>query len=287
MPTLNNHALDHPVRILGMGDPGTGKTGSLANLINALPRWGIEQVIIQDWDDGLDILSFHVKPDKMQLVHYATLSDELKATQEGVKIRKVKAFPSGMGLMNNWQVGKEGEPGYENLGNANSWGKETIFICDTLTGLGDACMNYAIGTLNIDDDWKATGAAMKLQGKYVQLLRALNCHIILFSHVRFIGGGGQIVVQDQKQASAGVSSFKVVDSAEEGKAFPSALGRILPPTIGRHFNVQLEWCMKGTHRKISTVPRDDKMATKSPVKLQDYLSQETGLVDVFSAYLDR
>ena len=167
-PTLDMKKADTAIRILGMGDPGTGKTGSLAALINELPRWGIKRVIIQDWDNGLDILSAKVNPDKQSLVHYATLRDEMKATQEGVKVRENTALKRGMALMNNWKL--EGE----DLGNCNSWGLETLFVCDTLTGLGDACLNFAVDQLKINSHWKAVGEGMKIQGDYVQLLVALK-----------------------------------------------------------------------------------------------------------------
>ena len=219
MPTLRKHDSFKLVKLLGLGDPGTGKTGSLAALINELPRWGIEQVVIQDWDNGLDILTSYVKPEKQDLVHFATLRDEMKATQTGAQPRHADAFRQGMGLLNNWVLGDE------KLGPAVDWGSETLFVLDSITGMGDACMNHTRVHMNIDDDWKGTGAAMKLQDKFIQMLPALKCHVILFSHIRFMGGGGQQRITDKH----GTTMIKEVDSNTEGKGFPSALGKYFLP----------------------------------------------------------
>jgi hypothetical protein len=276
MPTLRDFEDTMILRLLGMGDPGTGKTGSMAELINCLPRFGIERVIIQDWDDGLDILAAQVKPDQKERVHYETLRDELKATQLGVAVRDPKAYTRGMALMNNWTTKTE------DLGPASKWGRETLFVCDTITGLGDACISFATEILKVTDDWQAVGAAMKHQGKYIQLLKALQCHIIVFSHIRYMGGGGVTQVVDK----FGKVSIKEVDSRVEGNAYPSALGQILPPQIGRHFNVQLEWKLIGSTRKVATIP-DKKMALKIPFDVKAEMDAKTALVDIFAAYLER
>jgi hypothetical protein len=202
----------------------------------------------------------------------------MKATQVGVIVKESTAFPRGMALMNNWIVGDE------NLGRASDWGPETLFVVDTITGLGSACMHFATDKLKIEDDWRATGGGMKLQGKYIEMLKGLKCHVIVFSHIRFMGGGGQVVTIDKNHP--GVISYKEVDSNADGTGYPSALGRILPTQVASHFNTQLHWRMKGSRREISTEP-DEKLVLKVPFKMKSSMPQETGLVDVFEAYLGR
>lgn len=276
-PTIRSHHSKELVRLLGLGDPGTGKTGSLPDLINNMAQFGIERVIIQDWDDGLDILLPHIKPEFQDKVYYETLRDELKPTQKGVDYRDATAFTRGMALMNNWKT-----KDYE-LGQAISWGKETLFVCDTLTGLGDACMAYASVKLGHGDDrWKGTGAAMDKQGPYIQMLVTLKCHIIVYSHIRFMGGGGRTTVVDKH----GQAAIKEVDSNLDGTGYPSALGRQLPTQIARHFNTVLEWKLVGKNRRIRTVP-EDKINIKLPFNLKEELPQDTGLTEVFSQFLNR
>jgi len=277
MGTLREHGSFKKLHLIGCGDPGTGKTGSLAALINELPRWGIERVVVQDWDDGLDILTSHVKPDKLDLVHYATLRDQMRPAAGGPIVRESLALGKGMNLMTNWKQGDE------NLGPALSWGPETLFVVDSLTGMGDAARNYAYDKLKVQDGWRNIGEGMEVQDRYVQMLIAMDCHVILFAHVRTIGGGGQQTIRDKD----GEASKKVVDNEDLGNQYPSALGRQLPKQIARHFNGLLMWHLVGKNRKIRTVPLDEKFAIKFPFKVGDELSQETGLVQIFSAYLDR
>jgi hypothetical protein len=260
-----------------MGDPGSGKTGALAALIKERARFGIERFAILDWDDGLDVLAALLSDEDLDCVYYETLRDELKATQKGVDIRTADAFTRGMALMNNWKAKDV------NLGPSLSWGPETVLVNDTITGLGDAAFNFCMAHGDTKgDSWRSIGAAMGLQDKLVQMLVALNCHTILNSHVRYMFGGGKKAVVD----AHGQIEYKEVDSRTDGEAYPSALGRQLPPTIGRHFNSILELKLVGKNRRIRTVP-EDRMNLKIPFKIKDELPQETGMVEIFDKFLNR
>lgn len=259
-----------------MGDPGSGKTGALASLIKERRKFNIERFVIMDWDDGLDILAALLDDEDKDAVVYETLRDELKATQKGVDIRTADAFTRGMALLNNWKTKDI------SIGPALGWGPETVLVNDTITGLGDACVNFAMVGEAGGDEWRATGIGMRLQDKLVQMLVALNCHILLNSHVRYMFGGGKKAEVDKH----GQLSYKEVDSRIDGEAYPSALGRNLPPTLGRHFNTVLELKLVGKTRKIRTVP-EGRMNLKLPFKMKDELPQETGMVEIFDKFLNR
>ena len=241
-----------------------------------MPNLGIERVIVQDWDQGLDILSFLVDHKVSDRVYFETLKDTLKPTQDGPKVKEATAYRRGMALMNNWITGDE------KLGPAVEWGRDTLFVVDSITGMGDAAMHFCTNVLNITDEWKATGEAMGHQAMYAKMLIALKCHLIVFSHIRFMGGGGRIEITSK---DGNLKSTKEVDSTVDGKQYPSVLGRLLPPQFGRHFNVQIKYHMIGSQRKIRTVPLDDKMALKVPFKVRDELPQETGLKEIFEAFI--
>ena len=277
MPTIRNHHSKKIFRGMLMGDPGCGKTGALISLIKERKRFGIEQFLFLDWDDGMDIIAAYLGDEDVDCVHYETLRDVLKATQVGVVIKDACAFPKGMALLNRWKQGDV------DLGPSSKWGAETCLINDTITGLGDAAMNFAKSHENIEDDWRATGAGMRLQDKLVQMLVALDCHIIVNSHVRYMGGGGR---RQEVSKDGQVKAIKEVDSNIDGQAYPSALGRVLPPTLGRHFNTILELKLVGKHRKIRTIP-EDRMNLKIPFQIKDELPQETGMVEVFDKFLNR
>lgn len=274
MPTIRNHASGNRMRLMGLGDPGTGKTGSLVEVIDRMDELGIERVIIQDWDDGLDILAKRCKPDNLDKVFYETLRDEMKATPLGPIPRGIpESFTKGMRLLNSWKD-KEVD-----LGTCNTWGPETLFVCDSLTGMGDAAKHWVMHLDNELDDWRATGKAMTLQDKYVQLCMSMRCNVIIFAHIRYMGGGGVQVTDMETKGEI----RKEMDSDAEGQGFPSALGRILPRQIGRHFNTTLEWKIKAQRRTIRTVP-EDRITLKCPVHLPQSLTQEGGLFQVIQAF---
>jgi len=99
----------------------------------------------------------------------------------------------------------------------------------------------------------------------------------MFCHIRFMGGGGEIVVIDKDQKH---QHTKEVDSKVHGVAYPSALGQKLPPQIARHFNTQLSWELKGKRRMVKT-EGSEKLPLKIPMDLPSELPQETALVTVF------
>ena len=61
MPNFKDHPRDQRVKALVCGEPGTGKTGALASLLNA-----DYTVAILDFDNGLDILNSYVEKPKLQ-----------------------------------------------------------------------------------------------------------------------------------------------------------------------------------------------------------------------------
>lgn len=280
MPTLREHHALERFKCMIMGDPGSGKTGSLAEVINNMDALRIERFVILDFDDGLDILLPLVKPEFHDRVFYETLVDPLKTVQDadGVRYGDSIAFPKACALLNNWKT-KE-----VNLGPSKEWGTETCLVLDSVTGVGDSCMAFANIKMKMDDDWKATGEAMKRQGKLIQLCKGLECHVVVMSHIRFMGGGGTKASIDKK---SGKLVYEEVNSRQFGDAYPSVLGQQLPPQVARHFNTVLEMKLVGKSRIVRTVP-EDRLNLKVPLfNLKDELPQETGLFTVFNEFLNR
>ena len=278
MPTLRDHSRSKAFRAIGIGDSGTGKTGSLVEVINNMEVLGLQRVIIADFDAGTDILAHLVKPDKLDSVFVETFRDKLKMDMDvGANIATGSALEASWArlvrFMSNW-------PG---VGAISKLDTTSLFVVDSITGLGDSNMNYAIGFgPEKGDSWRATGTGMRLQDKFIQLCIALECHFVLFSHIRFMGGGGRKVVEDKKGSKYTVE----VDSASEGQAYPSALGKILPTTVARHFNTMIEYKLIGRNRRIRTVP-EDRFALKCPIAMPEELPQDSGLFTVMKMFLGK
>ena len=63
-----------------------------------------------------------------------------------------------------------------------------------------------------------------------------------------------------------------VNSNVDGQAYPSALGKLLPTQIARHFNTMLEYKIVGKLRRIRTVPDlEGRMALKLPMPMPEEL----------------
>ncbi len=271
------------LKMIGVGNPSTGKTGSLCELANKMSDFGLERIIVADWDDGAEVLLRYIKPEAGENVYIETFRDQLKPQVDGeapivvgsdtgdlTGLKMKMAWARGMQMMNNWKT-----KDYD-LGRALTWGSETLFVCDTLTGLGDAGMNFANAILK-KDTWSGTGTAMNFQDKFTQMCQGLKCHFIMFCHIRYMGGGGQTVIIDKDGKH---QHTKEVDSNVDGTAYPSALGRILPPQIARHFNTQLLWELSSPKRVVKTTG-SEKLPLKIPMDLPSELSQEQALVKVF------
>ena len=88
----------------------------------------------------------------------------MKAVQstDGFVFQDSIAFPRACALLNNWTGAGA------SLGPPRDWGTETCLVIDSITGVGDSTMAFANVKMKMDDDWKATGEAMKR--------RCADCH---------------------------------------------------------------------------------------------------------------
>jgi hypothetical protein len=287
MGRLSDRKKTRLLKMIGVGNPSTGKTGSLCEVANNMKDFGLEKLVVLDWDDGAEVLLKHISPEAAKEVYVETFRDQLKPQVDGGApivlgsdvgnldgLKMKMAWARGMQMMNRWKT-----KDYD-LGKALDWGPETLFVCDTLTGLGDAGLNFAMAILE-KDGWSGTGTAMDFQDKFTQMCQSMKCHFIMFCHIRFMGGGGQTLIIDKDGKH---QHTKEVDSNVDGTAYPSALGRKLPPQIARHFNTQLSWELKGKKRVVLT-KGSEQLPLKIPMDLPSELPQETALVRVFKELL--
>ena len=263
MPKLSTHSESKPIKMLFIGDSGTGKTGALVSLVKA----GYNLVIL-DFDNGLDILVNLLleEPNADELlarVTYETCTDSLKAVNGTlVPNGQPKAYSKAMKLLSLWKTDDE------DLGAATSWDKKTILVVDSLTFMSKAIFRYVDFINNFKDPRQTYGESMKLIENTLGLLYsdAVQCNVIITSHISYI------------EAENGVN-----------KGYPSSIGKALSPTIPRYFNTVLQAKVTGAgaaaKRTIRTVP-DGSIDLKTavvPGKLKPELPINTGLADFFKA----
>lgn len=252
MPSLDQLTASQVVKLLLIGDSGTGKTGSVASLVKA----GYN-VRVLDFDNGWESLAAAVKrtcPERISSVVVECFRDTYKSTQAGPVISGMpKAFTGGLKLLDGW--GDLGHPG--------SWGPECVLVVDSLTFLSDAAYSWA-DALNpsAKDKRQIYGAAQEAIEHVLALLTgpSFNTNVIVTAHIRYID---------------------LPDGTKRG--YPTAVGQALSPTIPRYFNsvaaCQTEIGGKRTIQTLSTALIDLK--NPKSFEMQKSLPIETGLATFF------
>lgn len=255
MPSLSDRAAEPYVKLMYIGDSGTGKTGSLTSLVKA----GYNLRIL-DMDNNLEALVQWVKkecPDRLSSVEYETFRDEQKMTPSGPMPRGgAKAFTNALKMLDTWSDGTD----------PAEWGSDHILVIDTLTAMGDAAFNWAKGlnpTAKDKRQWFFS-AQQALEAMLAGLTSAeLRTNVIICSHIRQI-------------------DFE--DGSWHG--FPSAIGSALSRTIARFFPTLIlaESQLRGkeVRRTIRTIPTPNiDLKNPIPFKMEDRFDLGDGMAKIF------
>jgi GTPase SAR1 family protein len=260
MPTLDTLTASQVVKLLLIGDSGTGKTGSIASLVEA----GYD-VRMLDMDAGWESLAAAVRrrcPDRLASVQVESLRDRYKSSPLGPIIDGApKAFVSAIGLLDKWSDNTK----------PREWGPECVLVVDSLTFFSDAAYAWA-DSLNpsAKDKRQIYGAAQDAIEHVLALLTGadFNTNVIVTAHIRYID---------------------LPDGSKRG--YPIAIGQALSPTIPRYFNsvaaCQTQSGGRRTIRTLSTPLIDLKNPQSFDPRMADSLPIETGLATFFSILTGR
>lgn len=245
------------VKVMYLGDSGTGKTGSLASLV----KDGYTLRIL-DLDNGLDTLRQIVArdaPDGLDRVDYETRRDRYKATKTGPKLEGTPtAFTDSLALMTQWSDGTDPSQG----------GPQSIFVLDSLSSLGRAAFEWArFGAPSIKDPRQWFYTAQHAIEDIISNLtsESFRANVIVITHVSY------------QDVAEGLT-----------KGYPNSIGRALGPIISRYFNTLILaesiGSGKNVRRTIRTVPTGIiDLKTPAFFKLAVELPLEIGLSTLFKA----
>lgn len=254
MPTLDEHQSSQFVKLLYIGNSGSGKTGSLVSL---LPDYDLN---IIDMDNGLDALrnlAIAQCPDRMKAVSFETVRDKYRATPTGPQvIAPAKAFVRANNLLDKWLDGSKPE----------EWGPNKILVIDSLTYLGRAAFNWAVSMNPSSKDPRQwyKGAQDAVQGIIDTLTSdVFKTNVIVISHI------------DYGKDATGID-----------KGFVSSVGKALGPKLPAAFNTLILASTSGSgkfiKRKIQTMPTALlDLKNPAPLKIDAEFPLETGLADLF------
>ena len=252
MANLSTFDSIKPIKLLAIGDSGSGKTGALASLAKA----GYKLWII-DFDQGLDILASLLRGDEPALarVEFETFTDKLKSVQGRIiPDGPPTAFARALAKATEW------------LG--RGLGREDVLVWDSLTFSGHAALRYVLsinarsGQAPQIQDW---GQAMGMLEDLLSLLYSdeVRCNVVVTSHITYV-----------ESEAGGVS-----------KGYPTALGNKLPPKVGRWFNTMVLFKTVGSGastKRIIKTTSEPLIELKVPVlNVPPELPISSGLADLF------
>lgn len=257
MPSLGQLTDNPAIKMILMGDSGTGKTGSLVSLVKA----GYKLRIL-DFDSGLHVLGLMVKrqcPELLGNVMYRTLDDKYEANASGTVI-KPYAWVEACKMINRWKF-KERDGSEVDLGSPWTWGLDTILVIDSLTFLSQSAFNWAEG-LNPDAKDRRN-LYFEAQGAVEHMLAELKAdtfytNVIVISHIKYM------TRQDGQT-----------------KGYPVSVGSALSPNIPQYFNSMLQVLTKRSGRTIQTLS-SPLVDLKNPAAFGEELPLETGLAQFFA-----
>jgi hypothetical protein len=278
MPSLSNLPSNKPVKGLYMGDPGAGKTGSLAGLVAAGYK-----LRIYDFDNLLVPLYTYAKrdaADKLSNVSYQTFTDAMQnpgvpAVMIGGRMAVQSftrgtptAFVNGLKQLTKWYVPATDTSPAEDLGDPGTWGRDTIVVIDTLTNLAAAAFRYVVALNPLAKEPQTH--YFSAQQMVMQVLTLLgseqfNTNVLVLAHV------------DYKENHLSLM-----------KGFPRSIGSALNSQIGGCFNCVLLAETKSPTEKVIRTRSTGIVDLKNPVAINvpDELPLGTGLATIFKAVLE-
>lgn len=200
MPVFSSHPNQKRVKLLLLGDPGSGKTGSLATLANSDYK-----VRILDLDNNLGILGAYLKEGKADNISYFSISS-----------KDPDSWKKSIAVTTQWKLPDE------DLGDLTTWDSNTVLVIDSATFWNDVCMSQVLKENGVADDKAGFDRSLwdvmrkRFENQIARLTSdKYNFHLILIAHLRLI----------ENQKTGGIL-----------KAFPSFLGQQLPTIVARYMN---------------------------------------------------
>ena len=196
MPKFEDHPTINRVKLLLCGDPGSGKTGSLATLANE----GYH-VHILDLDNNLAIIKNYLKLDAAGSVDYVS-----------VPAKDPTSWNKAVAYLDKWDDGTD----------PKTWDTQHVLVIDSATFLNEVLFNSLAAKKSINVE-EATAPQLRdiyqSQYKYFETMVAklsgdkYKCHIVMTAHLRWLGGEDKPL-----------------------KCYPAFMGQQLPDKVARYMN---------------------------------------------------
>ncbi len=282
------------LRILAQGEPGTGKTGALASLLNT----GRFRVGLVDFESNTLPLQSYVKPEFHKNVLIVPCRDKLVMMDANEPIKQKgtpKAFRTAWRAVDEFTgIGLDGKE--RSWGPATSWGSESIFAVDGISGMGEAGMLRILdmmGRTTVNRRKQEWGVVQtEIRQYFDNLVSALSCHIYAIAHLKIVSPR-LIEPEDNKGNNAGITE-EVAQAVNE--QFVELIPNVMRPTIpgqnlSRNFPGMFPMSLlfdtdtvnDVTKLVIRTTPQPTVVVKVPVAGLPSKLPIDTGLLTIFNA----
>lgn len=271
MPSLAEDPRLTYVKMLLLGDSGTGKTGALASLVNDLGK----KLLILDFDDQLQILADKIRPELRHNVFYETLVDKVVHIGDGKVSGKgtPKAFSRGLDILTTGKI-KDGAGGQTMIGDISSLGPDWVVVIDSLTLASQAALRFVRTSMAAKDGRMDYFNAQQRIIGLLTVLKGIDTNVVVIAHIDYVDDLESMTLNDKGEA------------AYEQKGRPRSVGKAIAPEIPSYFNTMVRAKTKGSGAALKRVIRTVSegivdLKTSAPSKVKVELDLSTGLAELF------
>ena len=294
MANFESPTVPDPIKMMVLGDTGSGKTGALASLLA-----GGYNVRVLDFERGIDVLKdFLLNPasiytkagprglwtadqatSAVQRLRFETLMDSKRAMGGDIAAGGATAWQRAVRLLENWKTSED------NFGPITRWTTSDILVVDTLSFAAkrvidfNMAMNSNLGKMpTFNRDYRP--AQFHIENLLGLLYdSSVKCNVIVNCHIAWHTEQPPATNRDGEPAMTANNQFST-----NRRGYPDTVGQALWLKIGRYFNNVVQTKTVSANTRIISTSNDlnlEMLKTSAPLRVKRQYSIDTGLLELF------
>lgn len=294
MANFESESTTDPIKMMVLGDTGSGKTGGLASLVA-----GGFNVRLIDFDNGTDVLKGYLRDPKSiytkahpeglwtaeqaatitSRFRYETCIDKKIAYRGSITTTTASGWQRAVNLLENW---KTSDASY---GPVSSWTSRDILVIDTLTFATKRALDFNMSMNKNLGSMPAFTRDYRPAQFFIENLLGLlydpsvKCNVIVTCHIAWFT---ESVQTTDKEGKPSMSANSPVSSNRKG--YPDTVGQALWLKIGRYFNNVVQAKTVSAGRRALSTENDlnlEMLKTSAPLTVKSRYPIDTGYLELF------